>query len=158
MVKKQSILNYAVRRLLLAIPTIAGVVVLVFFLVRVAPGDPALALVGQGITATQMAALRESLGLDKPLTDQFVIFVTSLLRGDFGYSYRFSIPVWDILVERIPASLLLVATSVLFAAIIGVVLGLNAGSRPQSAKDHAITTTSVMLFSQPTFWTGMVFI
>ena len=97
-------LRYLVRRLLLTIPVLLGVATLVFSLIHLVPGDPAQAMLGDGASAQDIAELRASLGLDRPLLDQYVTFLRHAITGDLGRSFRTGQPVTTMIVERIPAT------------------------------------------------------
>src|SRR5215210_9518001 len=116
-------LGYALRRLALAIPTLAGVLVVTFLLLYVAPGDPVQAMVGERADSATIARLRAELHLDDPLHVQFGKYVGGIARGDLGTSYITRRPIVQDLRERFPATLRLAAAAMLFAAVIGISVG-----------------------------------
>ncbi|MBT1158629.1 ABC transporter permease [Aminobacter anthyllidis] len=151
------------RILVRAIITLLMVAVLNFFLFRVIPGDPASLLLGGArisVTAEQMKAQRQNWGLDRPLfPDQAVDYLSATLRGDFGYSFKFrGRRVADLIVERLPATIVLVSLAQFIAIVCGVMLGLYAGWRRGGAVDHIATGASLLLYSTPSFWVAMILI
>ncbi|WP_246725683.1 ABC transporter permease [Rhizobium lusitanum] len=137
-----------------------AVIVLTFVLVRLAPGDPALLLAGDqgGSDPAFVAEIRQHLGLDGPIDVQLWHYLQAIVRLDFGTSYRDQRPVIDIVLERLPATLLLTVSAFVFSIVAGVGLGALAARRPGSAIDGIVTTISVAFFAMPMFWIGLVFI
>ncbi|HEV7913559.1 MAG TPA: ABC transporter permease, partial [Albitalea sp.] len=149
-------LKIIAKRLLGALPNIAGVVVITFLLTRALPGDPAAFFAGQAATAEAVEQVRVKLGLDKPLPVQFWVYLTDLARGDLGVSLSSGQPVLQELLTRLPASLELTLAGLVFAVSVAVPLGIAAATRPNSWVDHlcrGITTAGVSL---PTFFTGLL--
>ncbi|MCP9232844.1 ABC transporter permease [Mesorhizobium sp. LMG 17147] len=149
--------------LIRAIITLLMVAVLNFVLFRVIPGDPASLLLSgarTSVTAEQMAAQRQNWGLDRPLfPDQMVDYLSATLQGDFGYSFKFrGRHVADLILERLPATIVLVGLAQLIAILCGVMLGLYAGWRRGGAGDHIATGASLALYSTPAFWLGMILV
>lgn len=143
--------------------TLLIVAILNFILFRVVPGDPAdLLLAGarSSVTPEQIEAQRESWGLDRPLIpDQVVNYVSTTLQGDFGYSFKFrGRRVAELIVERLPSTIALVGIAQLIAIVCGVMFGVYAGWRRQSAMDHVATGASLALYSTPPFWLGMLLV
>src|SRR5215216_6682249 len=117
-------LKYVQRRLLIAIPVVWGVTTIVFFLMRILPGDPAqLMLSTSGGSSEQIARLRESLGLNDPLLVQYWDFVRGAVQGDLGPSFRSNLPVTEQIREQLPSTLWLTVASMVIATIAGVALG-----------------------------------
>jgi peptide/nickel transport system permease protein len=146
-------LNRAVQGLLLVIATM----VFLFLLVHLAPGDPITALVGDyPHTAEYEQEMRVKFGLDKPLHEQLVIYLLSAARLDFGYSFRYQAPVSKVVSERLGATLLLMAGAMLFAALIGIILGLLSSLRAYSLFDNAGTVFALLGYSVPVFWLGQM--
>jgi peptide/nickel transport system permease protein len=131
------------------------VIIVTFLLVRLAPGDPTYILVGEVGDESFVRAARERLGLDKPLYEQFVIYISNVFRGDLGYSYLRSEPVAKLIVERIPATLLLVLTAMFISALVGVIVGTIAAAR-RGAADLTLSTLSIIGISIPYFWLGQI--
>jgi peptide/nickel transport system permease protein len=134
---------------------ILAVIIVTFLLVRLAPGDPTYILVGEVGDESFVRAARERLGLDKPLYEQFVIYISNVFRGDLGYSYLRSEPVAKLIVERIPATLLLVLTAMFISALIGIIAGTIAAAK-KGAADLTLSTLSIVGISIPYFWLGQI--
>src|SRR6185295_20178382 len=111
------------RRALAGLAVVVGVVTLMFFLIRLAPGDPALLLVGPTATEEQVAAQRQALGLDRPLPEQYVAWLGRFVRGDWGRSIATGRPVRDLLGEAVPATLALVGPSLMLSYLLGLAVG-----------------------------------
>jgi peptide/nickel transport system permease protein len=149
-------LRIALRRLLAALPNLAGVIVVTFLLTRAIPGDPAAYFAGAAASAEAVEQVRQQLGLDQPLPEQFLRYVQSLARGDLGLSLTTGQPVLEELLRRLPASLEVVLLALLLACAIAIPLGVAAATRPGSWIDQLarlITTAGVSL---PTFFTGLL--
>src|SRR6476659_8465015 len=121
---------FILRRLLLAIPTLFGVLVIAFLLLYVAPGDPVMAMVGERADSATIARLRAELRLDDPLPVQFGHYLWGVVRGDLGNSYITQRPILGDLVERFPKTLQLAGAAMLLAASVGITLGVIAAVRP----------------------------
>lgn len=146
------------RRLALAVPGLAGVVVVTFLLNRALPGDPAVFFAGQAATKQAIEEIRVRLGLDKSLLEQFLYYLRDLVRGDLGTSLTTGQPVTTDLVQRLPASLELTLAGLLIAIAIALPVGVLAATRPGSWIDHVsrvVTTTGVSL---PVFFTGLLLV
>ena len=120
---------YIVRRLLATIPVMVVVAVFVFFLLRLAPGDPAAIIAGEDATSQQIAAVRSKLGLDRPILEQLLLFYRRILRGDLGRSYFLDRPVTQALWERAEPTIVLTVSALLVALVIGVPSGIVAGMK-----------------------------
>jgi peptide/nickel transport system permease protein len=131
--------------------------VLVFFVMHFT-GDPVFMLVPEDSPPEVQAHAREVLGLDKPVVVQYAIFLTNVLRGDFGVSYAFRQPAMKLILERLPATLELVFLSALLAFFLAIPLGVIAGAYPKHILSKAIMTGSIMGISLPSFWVGMMLI
>lgn len=139
---------------------VLAVVVLNFLLVHLAPGDPVETIAGLsgGMTEELQARLRAQYGLDQPLPTQLGIYLGNVLGGDLGYSYFFNLPVTQLIVERLPATLLLVLTAVLGAFLVGTFLGVLSSRRPNGWLSQCINALSLVGFAAPVFWTGMMLV
>ncbi|MGV3650945.1 MAG: ABC transporter permease [Devosia sp.] len=150
------------RQLLKRIGTTAlvvwGAVTLIFLLIRLAPGDPALVMLGPTASAEQLAALRTRLGLDTPLLNQYFICLRDVLVLDFGTSVRLGKPAMDAVLERLPATLQLTAVATVLAVTLGVPLGALAGRRPEGWLDRTISGLALVGKSIPGFWLGVILI
>ena len=147
-------------RLLQGLALVLAVVVLNFVLVHAAPGDPVetIAGVSGGMSVELKAELRTQYGLDKPLPVQLGVYLGKVLHGDLGYSYFFNLPVAGLIAERVPATLLLVITSVLGAFFIGTVLGVLSSRKPNGLLSQIINLLSLVGFAAPVFWTGIMLV
>ncbi|MEM9628217.1 MAG: ABC transporter permease [Pseudomonadota bacterium] len=145
-------------RVLQAIPVVIGVVIVSFVLTRALPGDPAVYFAGAAADEASIQQIREALGLDKSMPEQFLIYVGDLIRGDLGQSISTGQPVAADLASRLPASLELTLTALLLSCAIAIPLGVLAATRPGSVVDHACRVLVTAGVSLPTFFTGIVLI
>ncbi len=146
------------RRLLLSIPTLFGVLVVVFLLLYVAPGDPVQAMVGERADAATMTRLRAELHLDDPLPTQFAHYAGGILRGDFGRSYITNRPIIDDIAERFPRTVLLATAAMLLATLTGVTIGVLAAVRPNGWFDRVALAITYVGISFPVYWIGLLLI
>jgi ABC-type dipeptide/oligopeptide/nickel transport system permease component len=146
------------KRLLLLVPTLFGVLVLTFALLYVAPGDPVQAMVGERADSATIARLRAELRLDEPLPVQFAAYVGGLARGDLGESYITRRPIAQDLRERFPATLLLAMAAMGLAVVLGVAVGTYGAWRPGSALDRALTLGAYLGVAFPVYWVGLLLI
>ncbi|MDE2455553.1 MAG: ABC transporter permease, partial [Burkholderiales bacterium] len=149
-----------VRRLALSAGLVLAVLAVNFILIHAAPGDPAQVIGGEmgGADAATMAEIRKTYGLDRPLPVQFATYLGKSLRGDLGISYIYNRPVADMILERLGATTLLVLTSLVAAIVVGTLLGVWASRRPDSLRSGAITILSLVGYSMPVFWTGILLV
>lgn len=145
-------LRFAARRAWQTIPLLVAVLVATFLLIEVAPGDPVLALVGEDGDAATYQMVRERFGLDRPLGERLAIYLARAARGDFGYSYRLQRPALQAVVERLPATLLLIAPALVLAIVIGLALGVAAAVRPHSIGDMLLSAAALLGQAVPVFW------
>ena len=148
--------KYIIRRLLLAIPTLLGVSVLVFWSIRLVPGDPAIALAGELATPELVAQVREQLGLDQPLLVQYGIYLSRIVQGDMGRSVRSRLPVTEEIQLRLPRTLTLAAVSLAVAFLIGLPIGIASATRPNSWFDAGSMIFALLGVSMPIFWLGLM--
>jgi peptide/nickel transport system permease protein len=141
-----------------ALPVVAGVVVISFLLTRALPGDPAAYFAGPAASEASIAEVRAALGLDKPLIQQFFIYVGDLLRGDLGQAISTGQPVATDLAARLPASLELTLVALLLSCAVAIPLGILAATRPGTWIDHLCRVLVTAGVSMPTFFTGIVMI
>jgi peptide/nickel transport system permease protein len=153
-------LRHAASRLLQALGLVIAVVVLNFVLVHAAPGDPVETIAGAsgGMSPELMAQLRTQYGLDKSLPVQLAVYLGKVARGDLGYSYFFNLPVTQMIAERVPATLLLVLSSVLLAFFAGTALGVLSSRKPNGWLSQFITVLSLVGFAAPVFWLGIMLV
>jgi ABC-type dipeptide/oligopeptide/nickel transport system permease component len=146
------------QRVGIALFVVWGTATLVFILIRLAPGDPAILLVGPTATADEVEAARRSLGLDQSIFYQYWKFLENLVVLDFGYSRRLGADAMTLVLQRIPATVELAFASLVFGVVVGFPLGIAAGRKPGSALDRFVTTSSLTLQSLPGFWVGVMLI
>jgi peptide/nickel transport system permease protein len=127
-------------------------------MIKLAPGDPAVLLGGEGATPQYLDVIRQEYGLNLPLTQQLLIYFEHLLTGNLGYSITYGQPVVTVIMERLPNTLLLVGTALVFSIILGVILGILAAAKPYSIRDRIISSLSLILYSTPVFVTGLILI
>ena len=150
--------RYLLLRLAQLIPVVLVVIVLNFALIHAAPGDVASVLAGEGADPAYMDAVRVGYGLDQPFLVQLGRYLGHVLLGDLGSSFRSHAPVADEILARLPATLLLVGSSLLISVVLGTWLGTLIARRPGSWLDTAVSIVSVSLFSVPVFWLGLMLI
>jgi len=151
--------RYLSRQLASIIPTILLSIVINFVLLHLAPGDPARVMAGKdNPTEEQIEAIRKSLGLDQPLPIQFLKYIQQLLHGNLGDSLAFRQPVFDLIMSRLPATLLLTVTSALIALGIGTLLGVIAAQKNNTPTDTGLSFGSYALFAVPSFWLWLIMI
>ncbi|MDP2390545.1 MAG: ABC transporter permease, partial [Acidobacteriota bacterium] len=146
--------GFLVRRILLTVPVLLGVATLVFSLIHLVPGDPAQAMLGDGASPQDIAELRTSLGLDRPLPSQYVAFMKSAVTGDLGRSFRTGQPVTQMIAERVPATAELALAAMTVAILLAIPLGIVAAVWKNTWADHAAMTFSLAGISIPNFWLG----
>ncbi len=146
------------KRLLGAVPSVIGVLIVTFLLTRALPGDPAAYFAGPAATPQAIEEIRKSLGLDKSLPEQFVVYLKDLVRGDLGNSVATGQPVTTEIRTRLPASLELTLYGLLVSVLIAVPLGVLAATRPGSLIDHACRVVTTAGVSLPAFFTGLLLV
>lgn len=151
-------LKFIPGRLLQVLPVAFGVTIIVFFMIHLLPGDPALAVLGEHATSSSVAALHRSWGLDRPLWDQYLMFLGRLLHGDLGTSLYFREAVSTLVIQRVPATLLLVLYAVVLVVIISVPLAAVAALRPGGPADHAVRVVPMIGLGMPNFWLGIMLV
>jgi len=155
-------LSFFASRVGKALLVVLGVVVINFFLIRLAPGDPAAVLAGQSGAgdAAYVAQLRTQFGLDQPLLTQLALYLRGVVQLDLGFSYRNHVPVLDLIVERLPATFLLMFCAFVFSLVLGVLLGVVAAKARYRNKrrwiDSAVTSGALLLYATPLFWLSLM--
>lgn len=149
---------YAGKRLLATIPVILGLTIIVFMIMALIPGDPATAILGSYATPENVAQLNRQLGLDRPLPQQYITWITNIFQGDFGRSYTQNRPVLDIITERFSATLILAGTSLVLCSIMGLLAGIISASRQYGLADKVLTVVVLIGISTPAFWLGLLLI
>ncbi|MFP5406247.1 MAG: ABC transporter permease [Gammaproteobacteria bacterium] len=152
--------RFVLSRILQGVALVLAVVVLNFLLVHAAPGDPVETIAGAsgGMSEDLKAQLRTQYGLDKPLVVQLGVYLSKVLHGDLGFSYFFNLPVSRLILERVPATLLLVITAVLGAFLIGTALGVLSSRKPNGLLSQSINVLSLFGFAAPVFWLGIMLV
>jgi dipeptide transport system permease protein len=152
-------LRFVLYRLGVVIPTFLGVTILAFSLIRLIPGDPIELMVGErGIEPARHAELRAQYGFDKPLVQQYAIYLGGVLEGDLGRSIVTKQPVLDEFLAVFPATVELALSAILFALVFGLPAGVLAASRRGTAADHAVMGVAITGYSMPVFWWGLLMI
>ncbi|MDU7524997.1 MAG: ABC transporter permease [Roseomonas mucosa] len=154
------LLRFLAQRLLKLVLLTFALVVVNFLLIHAAPGDPASVMAGQSGAADEryLAQLREQFGLDRPLAEQLWIYVSRVATLDLGVSHRMQRPVADLILERLPATLLLSVTAFAFAVAAGIAMGAAAARRAGTVWDSLITALSMVFYCTPLFWTGLLLV
>jgi peptide/nickel transport system permease protein len=147
---------FILRRLLGAIPLLIGIATIIFFILRLAPGDPTTFYFNPNIPPDVIEQLRRNLGLDQPLHIQYVRWLTSFFTGDFGYSFAQSRPVRDILMEALPNTLMLTGTALVLVFVIGILVGVLQAVKQYSIFDSASSVISLFFYSMPSFWLALM--
>ena len=149
-------LTYIIKRLLQMIPVLFVVIVLIFVMIRLIPGDPARLLLGETAVEADVEALWEAMGLNEPYTTQFAIFFRDLLHLDFGDSIRYGVPCMELVRQRLPLTILLTIVATVFSLLISIPLGFIAGLNKDRLPDQIIRISSLAAISLPTFWVGLL--
>ncbi len=150
--------RYVVVRLLQLVPVTLAVIVINFLLVHLAPGDIAITLAGDNADPAYLAIVRERYGLDRPFLEQLWRYLVQVASGDLGLSFRSREPVFAEIMSRVPATLLLVGTSLALSVVLGTAIGTWIARRPGSTLDSVVSALAVALFSMPVFWLGLMLV
>jgi peptide/nickel transport system permease protein len=152
--------TYLAQRLMIALLTLFGMSIVIFGLLRLAPGDIVEILFSTGgyVRPEERVAIMKELGLDRPVTVQYVEWIRNMLAGDLGKSYRYDLPAWDIIRPLLPVTLELAALSMLVAVVLGVPTGVISAVRQDTMLDYVLRVLSLAGLSMPSFWLGMVII
>lgn len=153
-----TLIRYIGSRLLQAIPLLIGVVTLIFVLLHLAPGDPTAIWFHPEIPPEVMERMRESMGLDRPLLEQYVHWVKSFFTGNFGYSYSHFRPVSEVIAEALPGTLLLGGLALAVAFGFGAAAGVWQAVRRGTTTDSLLTFVTLFIYSMPAFWLGLMLI
>jgi peptide/nickel transport system permease protein len=151
-------LDFVFQRLLKAAFVVLGVVILNFLLIHMAPGDPASVLAGEAGAgdAKYIAQLRAQFGLDQPLYQQLWTYLRGAVTGDLGFSYRNQLPVMTLILDRLPATLLLTGCAFVFSLVLGILLGVVAAYRRGSVTDSVVMTGALVFYATPLFWVALM--
>lgn len=148
--------RYIVRRLLQVLPICGAILLVGFLLIHLAPGDPVLAVAGDNGDAEYYEEMRKRFGLDRPLPVQLGVYAGKVVQGDFGVSYTRGRPAREVIVERVPATLLLSASALAVAIVVGIGLGVVAATRRRGIMDLVTSTVALGLYAAPVFWVGQL--
>ena len=151
-------LRYIIKRILWIIPMMLGVVLIVFLLLELTPGDPARQMLGNFATEEEVAALRDEMGLNEPVLYRYAKFIGGVVQGDLGTSYFTHESVTSEIARRFPYTLLLVVISMAIAIVTGVPLGVYAATHQYSWKDHMSIVLSLFFVSMPSFWFALILV
>lgn len=150
--------RYIIKRLLMAIPVLLGATFLVFTIMDLAPGDPAILILGSSATEEALILKRAELGLDKTFLVRYLNFIINLLRGDMGISYRNGQAVTTLIKGRLSNTLLLASLGMLFAVVVGIPVGIISAVKQYSLLDKVTMFVTLFFMSVPTFWFGMILV
>ncbi|HJP17929.1 MAG TPA: nickel ABC transporter permease [Nitrospinota bacterium] len=150
--------NYIIKRLLLTIPTVFGVVTLVFLVIHFIPGDPVEIMLGETASQTDKAKLRADLGLDLPIFTQYLGFLSNLFQGNLGTSFHFRQPAFELIMKRLPATIELSLGALAVALIISIPLGIFSAVKQYSYVDQGSLFLALIGVSMPNFWLGPILI
>ena len=147
---------FILKRLAQIIPVTLGVTLVVFLIMQMIPGDPAIILAGEGASQETVAELRENLGLNKPLAVQYTDYIKNLLQGDMGHSLKNNQPVFEEITARLPITIELAFYSILITIVLGLVAGIISAIRPYSFMDVGLMIVALLGISLPSFWLGIL--
>lgn len=148
--------GFLIRRLIFTIPVLLGILIITFALIRMIPGDPCRAVLGERATDEICDAYFERVGLNEPITTQFAIYIGQVFTGDFGNSLRYGRSVTDLMIERVPTTLELAAAALTFAVLVGIPLGVISAYRHNSPIDVGTMIGANIGVSMPVFWLGLM--
>jgi peptide/nickel transport system permease protein len=149
-------LMFIVRRLVQTIPVMIGVTFVVFFIMQLVPGDPAVLLAGEGASIETIEAMREQLGLNRPLFVQYFDYLIHIFKGDLGVSLKNNQPVLDEILVRLPITMELAFFSILITIVLGMTAGIISAIKPYSAQDVGVMLVALIGISLPSFWFGLM--
>jgi len=151
-------LRFLFHRILQLIPTLLVVAIIVFFITRLLPGNPAAVMLGPQASVEDIAKYSEELGLNEPVFIQFGNYLWDLVTFNFGNSLSYNEPIIDLIMERFPNTIILAISALILAVLIGVPAGIIAARRQNSFIDYLITTFSLVGVSMPIFWLGVMLV
>jgi peptide/nickel transport system permease protein len=150
------VLSYLIRRLALAVVVLFGLLVATFFMIHLVPGDPVRIVLAGRANPAQIARVRHELALDRPMWDQFTLYISRTLQGHFGTSFTLDAPVGEIIGQRVGPSAALIGYGMLLSLLLGVPLAIVAALRPNGWLDNAIRVGTALTFAMPSFWLGLM--
>lgn len=148
--------QFVLRRLLVAIPVLIGVTLITFILVNVVPGDPVLMMLEKRADQATIDRIRHQMGLDRPLPEQYLTFLVKACKGDLGESFRYKVPVTDLIKQRFPVTIKLATSAMFVALVIGLGVGILSAVKQYSVVDHASMVGALALVSAPIFWVAIL--
>lgn len=151
-------LKTILKRVLQSIPTLFIVITITFILTRMIPGNPALTMLGPQAPKEAVEQLEEELGLNKSKGEQYMMYLKQILSGDFGKSYSYNQPVIELIMERVPNTLLITLTSLLIALVLGVMAGIISAIKQYSMLDYIFMVIALIGVSMPIFWMGLMLV
>jgi len=150
--------KYILKRLLLLLVVILGVSFLIYFIMDMAPGDLARTILGEEATIEELEELRHELGLDQPVIVRYAKYMWNLLHGDLGYSYKYGEAVWDLYVQRLPATLLLALSATIVSTLLSIPMGIYAALKRGTLQDNVVSGLSIIGLAAPHYWVGLMLI
>lgn len=150
--------GFVAKRVVLTVPLLMGIVLLVFLLLKVTPGDTARQIVGLRATEEQLDVVRDKLGLNDPAFVQYARYLGDVVHGDLGYSYKSGEPVTSLIAERLPVTVWLLVAGTVFSLTVSVPLGLVSALRADKPADHTIRAVGLLGLTMPSFWVGIILI
>jgi peptide/nickel transport system permease protein len=151
-------MNFVFQRLLLLVPVAVGITIIVFFMIHLIPGDPARTILGIHATPQKIAILHREWGLNRPLVDQYWLFMDRLVHGNLGQSLYFGVPAGGLILSHLPATLWLIVYAAVLAVLISVPLAMIAASRKDAIRDHIVRAVPLLGLGMPPFWLGILLI
>jgi peptide/nickel transport system permease protein len=150
--------QYIARRLVQMIPVVIGITIILFFMIRLIPGDPVTAVLGERATDEAYERLRRNMGLDRPIWVQYMYYMRDLVQLDMGDSLRYRVPVTDLLWNRLKVSISLALYTVALTTLISLPLGIMAALKKNSLLDNVVRSALIVTMVMPSFWIGIIFI
>ena len=150
--------SYILRRILIAIPLIFGVLTITFFIIRLAPGDPASFFIQPGISPNVAEQMREQYGLNDSLPVQYVKWLGNILQGDFGRSFSRHQPVFDVIIQAVPITVSIAVLALFFNFFFGLIIGIISAVKQNSKLDRGLTIGALFFYSMPEFWLALMLI
>ena len=151
-------LNYLIKRLISTVPVLIGISLLLFFMLRMLPGDPAQVLAGQMASQEEIENIRHQLGLDRPIYEQYGVYISHLAQFDLGRSARTQNPVIDEIWARLPNTLLLAVVAITLACLFGIPAGIISAVKPYSWVDYIVSMSALFGLSMPVYWLGLMLV
>lgn len=151
-------LNYVIKRFLAMIPVLLGISILLFFMLRMLPGDPAQVLAGQMASPEEIETMRKQLGMDRPIYEQYLSYLSRLASLDLGRSARTQNPVIEEIWARLPNTVLLAVVAISLACLLGIPAGIISAVRPYTWVDYLVTIAGLFGISMPVFWLGLMLV